>query len=136
GRDASALARIDPGAPAGRDAGPGGRPGGLAHSVTQRPLGWLVTGAVGLVLLPPAAKTCRRRARRRARGHDAVLGAWVETLDRLREAGLARRGDETPLEFARRAAGCRPGAAPALRRLAALVNGAAYGPGTDIGSCT
>jgi hypothetical protein len=57
-----------------------------------------------------------------------VLAAWRETLDRLSEAGLARRVDETPLEFARRAAAERPGAARALGTLAGLVNDAAYGP--------
>ena len=59
-----------------------------------------------------------------------MLGAWREALDRLSEAGFPRRGDETPLEFAGRAGVWRPGAAPAMRRLAALANGAAYGPGT------
>jgi hypothetical protein len=33
------------------------------------------------------------------------------------------------LEFAHRAGSVRPGLAPAIRHLAALVNGAAYGPG-------
>ena len=129
GRDTSALARIDPGGGAGLDTGPGGRPGGLAGAVTRsRTLGWLGAAALGLVLLPPAAKTRRRRARRRARADEAVLAAWREALDRLSEVGLLRRAEETPLEFAGRAGGSQPGAAPALQRLAILVNGAAYGP--------
>ena len=127
GRDASALARVDSGGGTGRDTGPGGRPGGLARTVTHRSLWWL-GAAAGLVMVPPVGKTRRRRARRRARGDAAVLGAWHEALDRLREAGVDRWRQETPLEFARRAATARPGAAPALRRLAGLVNGAAYGP--------
>jgi len=131
GPDQPALSRFDPGGGAGLDAGPGGRPGGFAGAVTHaRALGWLVGAALGLVVLPPAAKTRRRRNRRRARDDEAVLGAWREALDRLSEAGFPRRGDETPLEFAGRAGVWRPGAAPAMRRLAALANGAAYGPGT------
>ncbi|HEV7861665.1 MAG TPA: DUF4129 domain-containing protein, partial [Acidimicrobiia bacterium] len=70
----------------------------------------------------------RRSGRRRARADEAVLAAWREALDRLSEVGLHRRGEETPLEFARRAGASRPGAAPAMGRLAALVNVAAYSP--------
>jgi transglutaminase-like putative cysteine protease len=129
GRDASALARIDPGGKAGFDTGPGGRPGRHPFAVTRtRALGWLGAAAFGLLLLPPAAKTRRRRVRRRARGDDAVLAAWREALDRLSEAGVVRRVEETPLEFALRAGAACPGAAPALQRLAVLVNVAAYSP--------
>jgi len=128
GGEAAALARIDAGGGTGVDAGPGGR-GGLAGAVThRRTLWWLGAAALGLLVVPPAAKTRRRNARRRAPAREAVLGAWSEALDRLGEAGLARRVDETPLEFAGRAGQNRPGVAPALRRLAVLVNGAAYSP--------
>lgn len=127
GTDAAALARIDPGAAAGVDAGPGGRPGGLAGAVAHRRTAWwLGAAALGLLAVPPAVKIRRRHNRRRAPPGAAVLGAWCEALDRLGEAGLACRANETPLEFARRAGAERPGAAPALRRLAVLVNGAAY----------
>jgi hypothetical protein len=129
GGDASTLARVDAGGDSALDAGPGGRPGGFTGAVTLvRTLGWLGAAALGLVLLPPAAKSRRRSARRRARADEAVLAAWREALDRLSEVGLGRRGAETPLEFAGRAGASRPGVAPALRRLATLVNGAAYGP--------
>ena len=127
----AALARIDPGGGAGVDAGPGGRAGGLAGAVThRRTLWWVSAAALGLLAVAPAAKTRRRNARRRAPAGDAVLGAWCEALDRLGEAGLPRRVEETPLEFAGRAGSSRPGVAPALRRLAVLVNGAAYGTAT------
>ena len=127
---APTLARVDPGGDPALDAGPGGRPGGFAGAVIHpRTLGGLGAAALGLVLLPPAAKTRRRRVRRRARADEAVLAAWGEALDRLGEAGLARLGEETPLEFARRVGASRPGVAPAIGRLAFLVNGAAYGPG-------
>ncbi|MDQ1504150.1 MAG: hypothetical protein QOD57_1877 [Actinomycetota bacterium] len=126
----SNLARVDPGGGAGVDAGPGGRSGGLAGAVAHsRTLWWLGLGALGLVAFPPAAKTRRRSRRRRARADEAVLAAWREALDRLDEARLPRRSAETPLEFARRAGAVRPGLAPAIRHLAGLVNGAAYGPG-------
>lgn len=129
GGEASALARVDPGGDTGIDAGPGGRGGGLAGAVThRRTVWWLGAAGLGLLAVPPAAKARRRNRRRRAQGAAAVLGAWCEALDRLGEAGLARRADETPLEFARRTGAERPGAAPAVRRLAVLVNGAAYGP--------
>jgi transglutaminase-like putative cysteine protease len=129
GVEAAALARIDPGGGAGVDAGPGGRGGGLAGAVThRRTLWWLGAAALGLLAVPPAAKTRRRNTRRRAPAGQAVLGAWSEALDRLGEAGLARRAAETPLEFAGRAGSSRPGVAPALRRLAVLANAAAYGP--------
>jgi transglutaminase-like putative cysteine protease/uncharacterized protein (DUF58 family) len=132
GADTTALARVDPGGDAGVDAGPGGRAGGLAGVVTdRRTLWWLGAAALGLLAVPPAAKTRRRNTRRRAGPGDAVLAAWCETLDRLGESGLPRRPEETPLEFTGRAASSRPGAAPALRRLALLVNGAAYGPASD-----
>jgi hypothetical protein len=97
----------------------------MAHT---RTLWWLGGAALGVAVLPPVAKSRRRRARRRARADEAVLAAWREALDRLSEAGLTRRSEETPLEFARRAGAARPGLAPAMRRLATLVNGAAYGP--------
>jgi transglutaminase-like putative cysteine protease len=132
-----ALTRVDPGGAAGLDAGPGGRAGGLAGAVTHpNRLWWLGLGALGLVALPPAAKTRRRRRRRRARADEAVLAAWAEALDRLGEAGLPRRTADTPREFARRAGRVRPGLAPAISRLAELVNGAAYGAegGTGAGA--
>jgi hypothetical protein len=89
---------------------------------------WVAAAALALLAVPPAAKARRRTVRRRARADAAVLAAWAEALDRLAEAGLDRRGEETPLEFARRAGTTHPGVAPPMRRLAALVNTAAYGP--------
>ncbi|HET9770568.1 MAG TPA: DUF3488 and transglutaminase-like domain-containing protein [Acidimicrobiia bacterium] len=124
----SALARVDPGGAAGVDAGPGSRPGGLGDAVPVNPTLWgLAAAALGLLAVPPAAKGRRRTLRRRARADAAVLAAWAEALDRLAEAGLARRGEETPLEFAGRAGTRHPGVAPPMRRLATLVNTAAYG---------
>jgi transglutaminase-like putative cysteine protease len=127
----SALARVDPGGDRGLDSGPANRPGGFGGVAGSRTVWWLAGLSFGLVMLPPAAKSRRRATRRRAGARDAVLAAWSEALDRLSEAGLTRRGEETPLEFARRAGTARPGVAPAIRRLAVLVNGAAYGLGGE-----
>jgi hypothetical protein len=129
GSGSSALARVDPGGGAGVDAGPGNRTGGISGAVTRTgTVGWLAAAALGLLVLPPAVKTRRRNLRRRVGPDRAVLTAWAEALDRLSEAGLVRRNAETPLEFAGRAGAVRPGLAPPMRRLAALVNSAAYGP--------
>jgi len=129
GREASALARLDPGVGGALDAGPGGRAGGAGFPAgTARWLAWPAAGLFGLVLVPPAAKLRRRRARRRAGPDEAVLAAWGESLDRLGEAGLVRRSGETLLEFAARVGAARPGAAPALHGLVVLVNGAVYAP--------
>jgi transglutaminase-like putative cysteine protease len=128
----ASLARVDAGGGTGLDAGPGSRTDG-SGGPHRHTLWWAIAAALGLVIVPPAAKTRRRNARRRAPVGEAVLGAWQEALDRLSEVGLDRRGAETPLEFAGRAGAVRPGVAPPLRRLALLVNGAAYGPGTGDG---
>jgi hypothetical protein len=72
----------------------------------------------------------RRRARRRARPDvtDAIAGAWEETIERLREAGVATGPALTPLELA---AGARPrvpeAAAVPLRSLAETYTAARYG---------
>ena len=131
GSGSSALARVDPGAGAGVDAGPGNGPGGIAGAVTPTgAIRWLALAVLGLVVLPPAAKSRRRNLRRRLRADRAVLAAWAEALERLGEAGIVRRNAETPQEFAGRAGTVRPGLAPPMRRLAGLVNRAAYGPET------
>jgi hypothetical protein len=62
------------------------------------------------------------------------VAAWSEALDRLSEAGLTRRAAETPLEFAGRAGAHQLGLADPVRRLAALVNAAAYRPATRCGA--
>jgi transglutaminase-like putative cysteine protease len=134
GGGGSALARVDPGGGAGLDAGPGNRSGGIAGAVTHTgAIWWLAAAGLGLLVVPPVTKSRRRSLRRGAGADRAVLAAWAEAVDRLGEAGLARRGAETPLEFAVRSGGARPGVAPPMRRLAALVNRAAYGPPVESG---
>jgi transglutaminase-like putative cysteine protease len=114
----------------GRDRGPG--------FLTISPVMLVIAGAIvvvavmGAAAAVVAAKT-RRRARRRARpdATDAIAGAWEETLERLREAGVASGPALTPLELA---AGARPrvpaAAVAPLRSLAETYTAARYGAGT------
>jgi len=62
----------------------------------RRTIWWRGAASLGLLAIPPAVKVRRRNHRRRARPADAVLAAWSEALDRLGEAGLARRSAERP----------------------------------------
>ena len=111
--------------------GNGGDGGFLVISPT------VLVGAVVIVLLAVigAATTilvakARRRAHRRARPDvtAAIAGAWEETIERLREAGVASGPALTPLELA---AGARPrvpeAASAPLRLLAETYTAARYG---------
>ncbi|MGH9034025.1 MAG: transglutaminase TgpA family protein, partial [Acidimicrobiia bacterium] len=85
-----------------------------------------VLGAAAAVVVAKARRRARRRARRDAT--DAIAGAWEETLERLREAGVAPGPALTPLELA---AGARPhvpeAAVAPLRSLAETYTAARYG---------
>ncbi|GIH08534.1 hypothetical protein Rhe02_66010 [Rhizocola hellebori] len=83
----------------------------------------VVVGAV------PLAKVNRRRRRRRGDPNAQVLGAWLDTVDRFAEAGLALPASATPAEIAQSAANrfAKDLAHDALR-LAALHDAAAYSP--------
>jgi transglutaminase-like putative cysteine protease len=73
----------------------------------------------------------RRRATRRAEPDPAraLSGAWIETLERLAEAGIAASPAATPLEAAQTAGARAPVAArEPLRSLAATYTEARYGP--------
>jgi transglutaminase-like putative cysteine protease len=86
-----------------------------------------LVGAAGVVVV----KAWRRRKRRTASDARArVEGAWVETTDRLVEAGISTDAALTPTEFAlRRAAAQGAGSAGgALVQLAHLVTEAMYSP--------
>ncbi|MGH8983424.1 MAG: transglutaminase TgpA family protein [Acidimicrobiia bacterium] len=88
-----------------------------------------VAGAAAAVVVAKA----RRRSRRRARpdATDAIAGAWEETLERLREAGVATVPALTPLELADGARLRVPKAAAApLRSLAETYTAARYGADT------
>jgi transglutaminase-like putative cysteine protease len=102
-------------------------------------VGWWAAIAFGITLAAAAivyaafvigAKT-RRRARRRGDPDPAraVGGAWADTLDRLREAGLAPSPAATPLEAAQTAGSRAPvDAREPLRSLAAAYTETQYGP--------
>ncbi len=77
-----------------------------------------------LLLGIPGAKTVRRARRRRDRSpRRAVLGAWWETIDRLREAGVPAGPSLTTGEVARLTKDL-----PGVWKLASMVDHAAYAP--------
>ncbi|HEU5160076.1 MAG TPA: transglutaminaseTgpA domain-containing protein [Streptosporangiaceae bacterium] len=85
----------------------------------------VIAGMLALGWAAPAAKAARRVRRRRDRSpRRAVLGAWWETTDRLREAGVAVGPALTTGEVVRLVPDLRE-----MTRLAALVDAAAYAPG-------
>ena len=85
---------------------------------------WLSLAAVLvlLVLSVPGAKTVRRARRRRSPPRNAVLGAWWETVDRMREAGLPAGPALTPGQVVALTD------IPEVSSLASMVDQAAYGP--------
>ena len=115
-RQSASRAGSASGAPA--EAGPGPEGGSVPT--------WLlvVAGLLALVFTAPAAKAARRARRRRDRSpRRAILGAWWETTDRLREAGLAVSPALTTGEVVRLAPNPQE-----ISRLAALVDAAAFAP--------
>jgi hypothetical protein len=97
----------------------------------------LAVVAAGLVVLTAGGAVtvvvvkARWRAHRRTRPDptDAITGAWEEALDRLGEAGVARRAALTPFELAAAARRRVPeGATAPLRSLAETYTATRYGP--------
>lgn len=85
-------------------------------------------GAVSSSFLGAAIR--RRRRFRAGTARARVVGAWIQALERLAEAGITRRPSATPVEFAMReapAAGAGS-AGPALLALAHLHTNALYSP--------
>jgi len=112
---------VDPSGPAAalpplRDPSPAGGGG---------PAWWLLSALAVVVIVAgvPLAKAARRLRRRRAADlRVAAVGAWLETVDRLRDAGLpARRGRPSAEVTAVVGGG-------SIVELAALVDRAAYAP--------
>jgi protein-glutamine gamma-glutamyltransferase len=115
-RQSASRAGSVSGEPAGAVPGPDGGPVPT----------WLLVmaGLLALVFTAPAAKAGRRIRRRRDRSpRRAILGAWWETTDRLREAGRAVGPALTTGEVVRLAPDLNE-----MSRLAALVDAAAYAP--------
>ena len=72
----------------------------------------------------------RRRARRRAAAtssNERVLVAWTEVGEALARAGTPARASETPIEYARRAAGATNVDHRLLNALAGVASAAGYG---------
>jgi transglutaminase-like putative cysteine protease len=111
--------------------------GGTDRGLLERPLVRAGAGVVLLVALVPGVKWgrnlfARRRAGRRPR--DAVAESYAELTGWARDAGIGRRGAETPAAYARRLQGDFAGDADPLVELTRLFERAEYGaeePGGD-----
>jgi transglutaminase-like putative cysteine protease len=111
--------------------------GGSSPGLLERPLVRAGAGVVLLVALVPGVKwartlLARRRAGRRPR--DAVAESYAEVTGWARDAGIGRRGAETPAAYARRLSGDFAGDADSLVELTRLFERAEYGadePGGD-----
>jgi transglutaminase-like putative cysteine protease len=122
----------DPAAESDPLAGGDTRPGPL-----ERPLVRAGGAVVLLVALVPGVKWGRNLLARRRTGHrprDAVAESYAELTGWARDAGIGRRGAETPAAYARRLRGDYAGDADSLVELTRLFEGAEYGaeePGDD-----
>jgi transglutaminase-like putative cysteine protease len=111
--------------------------GGTGRGLLERPLVRAGAGLVLLVALVPGVKWgrnlfARRRAGRRPR--DAVAESYAELTGWARDAGIGRRGAETPAAYARRLRDDFAGDADSLVELTRLFERAEYGaeePGGD-----
>jgi transglutaminase-like putative cysteine protease len=122
----------DPAAESDPLAGGDTRPGPL-----ERPLVRAGGAVVLLVALVPGVKWGRNLLARRRTGHrprDAVAESYAELTGWARDAGIGRRGAETPAAYARRLRGDYAGDADSLVELTRLFERAEYGaeePGDD-----
>jgi len=126
--------------PASADAGSGTPPSGAADSSGDRGPAdgrvlWIALALCFAVLVVagavPVAKAVRTHRRRHARSvRRAVIGAWRETVDRLREAGVPASPALTTGEVLASvsARDSRVPMPPALPALAAMVDRAGYAP--------
>ncbi len=94
--------------------------------------GWVAAAAAVLVLLlawlvgVPAAKGVRRLRRRRAPGAAGVVGAWLDTRDRLRDTGFPARLGMTVRDVARLSPMVLNGTSGELETLARCVDEALW----------
>lgn len=90
-------------------------------------IGLVVLGvAVLAVLSVPLLKALRRVRRRQAPGRAAVLGAWLDTRDRLRDHGVPAPAGHTVRDLAEPAIGVLGGPSDQLERLARCVDTALW----------
>jgi hypothetical protein len=106
--------------------------GGTERGLLERPLVRAGAGLVLLVALVPGVKwgrnlLARRRAGRRPR--DAVAESYAELTGWARDAGIGRRGAETPAAYARRLRDDFAADADPLVELTRLFERAEYGAG-------
>jgi transglutaminase-like putative cysteine protease len=115
---------------------PGDNSDPLAGAGTEQ--GWLDRPVVRaglavalLVLLVPGVKWARNLLARRRAGHrprDAVAESYAELTSWARDAGIGRRGAETPAAYARRLSGDFAADADPLVELTGLFERAEYAP--------
>jgi len=74
----------------------------------------------------PSIKRVRRARRRRSPGSGAVVGAWLEVRDRLRDHGVEATTDMTVRDLRRPAASMLNGSGGELERLARCVDEALW----------
>jgi transglutaminase-like putative cysteine protease len=104
---------------------------GTDRGLLDRPLVRAGLAVVLLVLLVPVVKWARNQLARRRAGHrprDAVAESYAELTSWARDAGIGRRGPETPAAYARRLWGDFPGDADPLVELTGLFERAEYAP--------
>jgi hypothetical protein len=104
---------------------------GTDRGLLDRPLVRAGLAVLLLVLLVPVVKWARTQLARRRAGHrprDAVAESYAELTSWARDAGIGRRGAETPAAYARRLSGDFPGDADPLVELTGLFERAEYAP--------
>ena len=90
-------------------------------------VGGTLVGAVLLMLLGvPLVKRVRRMRRRRGGGSGAVVGAWLEVRDRLRDHGVEATTDMTVRDLRHPAAAMLNGGGTELEHLARCVDEALW----------
>lgn len=94
-------------------------------------LGVVLLAVLGWVVGIPTAKLLRRHRRRRAPGAQAVVGAWLDTRDRLRDHGVPARPGMTVRDIAEPAHTVLNGSSGELERLARCVDVALWSGGGD-----
>jgi transglutaminase-like putative cysteine protease len=105
---------------------------GAGRGWLDRPVVRAGLAVVLLVLLVPGVKWARNLLARRRAGHrprDAVAESYAELTSWARDAGIGRRGAETPAAYARRLSGDFAADADPLVELTGLFERAEYAPG-------
>ncbi|MDH5505306.1 MAG: DUF3488 and transglutaminase-like domain-containing protein, partial [Acidimicrobiia bacterium] len=94
---------------------------GRSGPITIPNAAWWVLGALAGLLILPALKLVRRRARRREALRGDIRAAWADIFDRLVDLRHAVAGHQTPVELARNTE-------PSLLPLAMAYGADTYGP--------